>query len=76
MKMEIKSTMNISKIVRAQSLYRPTVWDTMDNMTLSCNAYRYKDNAPEHCDCHNCVSYALDIMEAIQMEIALGVKHA
>jgi len=41
-----------------------------------CNAYRFKlDDAPEHCDCHNCVSYALDIMEATKMEIAMEIKH-
>ena len=41
----------------------------------NCNAYRFKpEDAPEHCDCHNCISYALDIMEAIQMEIAIEAK--
>jgi len=42
-----------------------------------CNAYRFapEEERPEHCDCHNCVSYALDIMEATQMEIALEIKH-
>ena len=42
-----------------------------------CNAYRFApvEDRPEHCDCHNCVSYALDIMEATQMEIAMEVKH-
>ena len=42
-----------------------------------CNAYRFapEEERPEFCDCHNCVSYALDIMEATQMEIALEIKH-
>ena len=41
-----------------------------------CNAYRFapEEERPEHCDCHNCVSYALDIMETIQMEIYIGGK--
>jgi len=43
-----------------------------------CNAYRFKPEAerPEHCDCHNCVEYQLDIMETLQMEIAMEIKHA
>ena len=42
----------------------------------NCNAYRFKpENAPEHCDCHNCISYALDIMEATQMEYYMESKH-
>ena len=42
-----------------------------------CNAYRFapKEERPEFCDCHNCVSYALDIMEAVHMEIAIEAKH-
>jgi len=42
-----------------------------------CNAYRFapEEERPEFCDCHNCVSYALDIMEATQMEIAMELKH-
>ena len=42
-----------------------------------CNAYRFQpeQERPEFCDCHNCVSYALDIMEAVSMEIALEIKH-
>ncbi len=42
-----------------------------------CNAYRFapEEERPEFCDCHNCISKQLDFMEAIQMEIALEVKH-
>ena len=42
-----------------------------------CNAYRFApvEERPEFCDCHNCVSYALDIIEATQMEIAMVAKH-
>jgi len=42
-----------------------------------CNAYRFapEEKRPEFCDCHNCISYALDIMEATQMEIAMEIKH-
>jgi len=42
-----------------------------------CNAYRFapQEERPEFCDCHNCVSYQLDIMEAVQMEIAMEIKH-
>ena len=42
-----------------------------------CNAYRFapEEERPEHCDCHNCVNHALNIMEAIQMEIAMEAKH-
>ena len=42
----------------------------------NCNAYRFKpEDAPEHCDCHNCISYALDIMEATQIEYHMELKH-
>ena len=63
---------------RPQALYRPTAWGIMSYTSLTgCNTYRFKTgDKPEHCDCHNCIDYALDIMEALQMEIALEVKHA
>ena len=62
----------------AQVLYRLCYWLNMNGYSTltGCNAYRFKlDDAPEHCDCHNCVSYALDIMEATKMEIAMEIKH-
>ena len=70
--------MNILEIDRPQALYRPTVWSIMNEYKslTGCNAYRFSpvEDRPEHCDCHNCVSYALDIMEAIHMEIAIEAK--
>ena len=63
----------------AQMLYTPRYWLDMNGYSTltGCNAYRFSpaEDRPEHCDCHNCISYALDIMEALQMEIALEVKH-
>jgi len=77
--MEIISTINTLETNRPQVLYRPMLWSIMNGYKslTGCNAYRFapEEERPEHCDCHNCVSYALDIMETIQMEIALEVKH-
>jgi len=66
-------------MIRPQLLYRPLNNEEImsDYVSLTgCNAYRFapQEERPEHCDCHNCVSYALDIMETIQMEIYIGGK--
>ena len=77
--MRSNARINTLETNRPQVLYRPTVWSIMNYTSLTgCNAYRFapEDERPEFCDCHNCVSYALDIMEAVQMEIAIEVKHA
>ena len=77
--MEMKYTMISLGTVRPQPLYRPTVWRIMSKYVslTGCNAYRFKpaSEQPEFCDCHNCIDFQLDIMETIQMEIALEVKH-
>ena len=77
--MERKYTMISLETDRPQALYRPTVWGIMNEYVslTGCNAYRFAppEEQPEFCDCHNCVNYALDIMEALQMEIALEAKH-
>ena len=53
--------------------------DTMNTHVnpSGCNAYRFapEEERPEFCDCHNCVNMQLDFMEALQMEIALEIKH-
>ena len=73
------STINTLETNRPQVLYRPTVWSIMDGYKslTGCNAYRFapEEERPEHCDCHNCISYALDIMEATQMEYYMESKH-
>ena len=67
-------------MIRPQLLYRPLNNEEIMNEYKSltgCNAYRFAppEERPEFCDCHNCVSYALDIMETIQMETIMELKH-